>query len=74
MRISEAISGLGYGVAPLDTNSGDAAHKKEEQSLLLAMGVAGFATANIMLLSVSVWGGHNEMGKPLGKVSMQCPE
>lgn len=63
MRISEAISGLGYGVAPLDTNSGDAAHKKEEQSLLLAMGVAGFATANIMLLSVSVWGGHNEMGE-----------
>ncbi len=63
MRISEAISGLGYGVAPLDSNSGDAAHKKEEQSLLLAMGVAGFATANIMLLSVSVWGGHNEMGE-----------
>jgi Cu2+-exporting ATPase len=63
VRISEAISGLGYGVAPLDTNSGDAVHKKEEQSLLLAMGVAGFATANIMLLSVSVWGGHNEMGE-----------
>lgn len=63
MRISAAISDLGYGVAPLDTNSGDAAHKKEEQSLLLAMGVAGFATANIMLLSVSVWGGHNEMGE-----------
>ncbi|PKP79854.1 MAG: copper-translocating P-type ATPase [Alphaproteobacteria bacterium HGW-Alphaproteobacteria-18] len=62
-RISEAISGLGYGVAPLDTATEDDAHKKEEQSLLLAMGVAGFATANIMLLSVSVWGGHGEMGE-----------
>ena len=62
-RISEAVSGLGYGVAPLDTATGDDGHKKEEQSLLLAMGVAGFATANIMLLSVSVWGGHGEMGE-----------
>lgn len=63
LRISEAITSIGYGVAPLDTNAGDAAHKKEEQSLLLAMGVAGFATANIMLLSVSIWGGHDEMGE-----------
>lgn len=62
-RISEAVSGLGYGVAPLDTATEDDGHKKEEQSLLLAMGVAGFATANIMLLSVSVWGGHGEMGE-----------
>lgn len=62
-RISAAISDLGYGVAPLNTGTDDDAHKKEEQSLLLAMGVAGFATANIMLLSVSVWGGHGEMGE-----------
>ena len=62
-RISETISTLGYGVAPLDTGKGDEANRKDEQSLLLAMGVAGFATANIMLLSVSVWGGHGEMGE-----------
>ncbi len=62
-RISEAVSSLGYGVAPLDTGTDEDTHKKEEQSLLLAMGVAGFATANIMLLSVSVWGGHGEMGE-----------
>lgn len=62
-RIAGAVSDLGYGVAPLDTGAGDDAHKKEEQSLLLAMGVAGFATANVMLLSVSVWGGHGEMGE-----------
>ena len=62
-RITETIAGTGYGVAPLDTGTDSSAHKKEEQSLLLAMGVAGFATANIMLLSVSVWGGHGEMGE-----------
>ena len=62
-RIARIVSDLGYGVAPLDTRAGDTEHRKEEQSLLLAMGVAGFATANIMLLSVSVWGGHDEMGE-----------
>lgn len=63
IEISRAVSALGYGIAPLDASAGDAANKKDEQALLLAMGVAGFATANIMLLSVSVWGGHNEMGE-----------
>lgn len=62
-KITEAVSALGYGVAPLDTDVAQSAHRKEEQGLLLAMGVAGFATANIMLLSVSVWGGHGEMGE-----------
>ena len=62
-RITDAVSALGYGIAPLDSAKADDSHKKEEQSLLLAMGVAGFATANIMLLSVSVWGGDGEMGE-----------
>jgi P-type Cu2+ transporter len=62
-RISETVRSLGYGVAPLDTGKGDDANRKDERSLLLAMGVAGFATANIMLLSISVWGGHGEMGE-----------
>ncbi|MEO0816445.1 MAG: copper-translocating P-type ATPase [Pseudomonadota bacterium] len=37
--------------------------KREERRLLTAMGVAGFAAANIMLLSISVWAGHGEMGE-----------
>ena len=61
-RIAETVSNLGYGVSPLgDAEDGDA-YKKEERQLLISMGVAGFAAANIMLLSVSVWGGHGEMG------------
>lgn len=62
-EISGTVRDLGYGVAPLDTAEGDSAHRKEERALLVAMGIAGFATANIMLLSVSVWGGHGEMGE-----------
>ena len=66
-RISDAVSELGYGVAPLDTGAADSEHRRDEQSFLLAMGVAGFAAANIMLLSVSVWGGGAEMGEATRK-------
>lgn len=62
-RIAETISTLGYGVSALETDTSDDAAKKEERDLLLALGVAGFAAANIMLLSVSVWAGAFEMGE-----------
>jgi P-type Cu2+ transporter len=57
------VQRLGYRVQPYDParfalDSGD-----EERSLLRALAVAGFATGNIMLLSVSVWAGDaGEMG------------
>jgi len=60
--IVTAISSLGYGVAPQDQGNGITDEQREERSLLIALGVAGFATANIMLLSVSVWAGNGEMG------------
>lgn len=62
-RVIETITGLGYGAAPLDPDRDGDAEKREERRLLIAMGVAAFATANIMLLSVSVWAGHGEMGE-----------
>ena len=62
-RIAETIRALGYGVAAYDTTTETSATQKEERKLLIAMGVAGFAAANIMLLSVSVWGGAGEMGE-----------
>lgn len=61
-RIGETISSLGYGVSVHSEDAAATSAKQEERSLLVAMGVAGFAAANIMLLSVSVWGGHGEMG------------
>lgn len=53
--ITAAISATGYTVhlfAPLAPES-----DKTRNQLLLAVGVAGFAATNIMLLSVSVWSG-----------------
>ena len=61
--IATKISNLGYSVAPISSDAAADASFSEERSLLIAMGVAGFAAANIMLLSVSVWAGHGEMGE-----------
>lgn len=60
-RVASAIAELGYDVAPYDTSAATKAASSEEKRLLLAMGVAGFSMANIMLLSVSVWAG-SDMG------------
>lgn len=62
-RIAQTISDLGYGVSAQAADTGAADKAREERSLLISMGVAGFAAANIMLLSVSVWAGHGEMGE-----------
>lgn len=53
--IMSTLSNLGYAAHLFDPGAGD----KDEQlsELIRALGVAGFAAANIMLLSVSVWSG-----------------
>jgi Cu2+-exporting ATPase len=53
--VVEALSGAGYGAHLFDEAPSD----KDEvlSELVRALGVAGFAAANIMLLSVSVWSG-----------------
>jgi len=61
--IVAAITSLGYGASPLDPDRDNDETRREERRLLTAMGVAGFAAANIMLLSISVWAGHGEMGE-----------
>ncbi|MHA7898340.1 MAG: heavy metal translocating P-type ATPase [Henriciella sp.] len=62
-RIAERVAGLGYGVSAFSEDAAAQSAKSEERRLLISMGVAAFALANIMLLSVSVWGGHGEMGE-----------
>jgi len=57
----ERVSDLGYGAAPYDPKAQHDAMDAEEKALLRAMAVAGFATANIMLLSIAVWAGEGEM-------------
>ncbi|MEO1251766.1 MAG: heavy metal translocating P-type ATPase [Pseudomonadota bacterium] len=61
--IAEQLHSLGYRAAPFDPAQVEAAHDEDGRRLLRALAVAGFAMANIMLLSVSVWAGGAEMGE-----------
>jgi P-type Cu2+ transporter len=61
--VTGAIEALGYRAAPFDQKLVESDHDNEGRGLLRALGVAGFATANVMLLSVSVWAGGADMGK-----------
>ncbi len=60
--IPERLTALGYRAAPFDPEKVAQESDAEGKRLLRALAVAGFAMANIMLLSVSVWSGGGEMG------------
>ncbi len=63
IEVTRTISGLGYRATPFDPEAAKEEEDTEGRFLLRCMAVAGFAMANIMLLSVSVWAGHDgEMG------------
>lgn len=57
-ELMRAIAALGYPTAPFDAEDADRSNDGEEKRLLSALAVAGFAAANVMLLSVSIWSGH----------------
>ena len=52
-----AVSALGYRLVPFDPDLLRDQAANEDRALLRAMAVAGFAAANVMLLSVAVWAG-----------------
>lgn len=56
--LCRSVERLGYRVAPFDPVRLAAGDDQEERELLRCMAIAGFAAANVMLLSVSVWAGH----------------
>ena len=60
--IAERLDAIGYRAAPFDPEKVEKESDAEGRRLLRSLAVAGFATANVMLLSVSVWAGGGEMG------------
>ncbi len=56
-RVIEAIVKLGYGAAAVDPSLADGAISRPEKKLLLALTVAGIATAGVMLMSEALWFG-----------------
>ena len=58
-EVITALDKIGFKAFPFNTSKVDKAAEKASKTLLYAMGVAGFASANIMLLSVSIWSGDD---------------
>lgn len=60
--IVKRVTDLGYEARPYDPEALLRNEDEEGRFLLRCMAVAGFAAANVMLLSVSVWAGAGDMG------------
>ncbi len=63
--IGEAVRKLGYKVAPYDAGSLSASHERAGRELLRSLAIAGFASANVMMLAWAVWAGQAQ-GMPQG--------
>lgn len=60
----QRLADLGYEVTPYDPVKLAASTSNDDKDLLKAMAVAGFAAANVMLISVAVWAGlAQDMGE-----------
>ncbi len=56
-EVLPTLESIGFRGHPFSVHAPEAEEKREERRLLRYVGVAGFASANVMLLSVSVWAG-----------------
>src|SRR3569833_2252314 len=57
-RFIDRLDELGYKAYPYETESAEASEVAESLFLLRCLGVAAFATMNVMMLSIPVWSGN----------------
>jgi P-type Cu2+ transporter len=57
-RFIDRLSELGYKAYPFEKASAEAKEVEESRFLLRCLGVAAFATMNVMMLSIPVWSGN----------------
>lgn len=60
-KLLQTIESLGYTPRPYDPAMFEQADAKQEDFLLLCLAIAGFASMNVMLISVAMWAGHDSM-------------
>lgn len=56
-RFIDRLAELGYNAYPFETESAEAVEAEQSAFLLRCLGVAAFATMNVMMLSIPVWSG-----------------
>jgi Cu2+-exporting ATPase len=57
-RFIDRLEELGYKAYPYETASAETTEVEESRFLLRCLGVAAFATMNVMMLSIPVWSGN----------------
>ncbi|MDE2378907.1 cation-translocating P-type ATPase [Bradyrhizobium sp.] len=57
-RFIDRLAELGYKAYPFETASAEASEVEQSRFLLRCLGVAAFASMNVMMLSIPVWSGN----------------
>src|SRR5260370_13226096 len=58
VRVREGVAELGERTYPVGTGEAEGAEGEQSCFLLRCLGVAAFATMNVMMLSIPVWSGN----------------
>ena len=69
-RIVNKIEALGYRLVPFETSALAAMQDRTGKMLMRALAVAGFATGNVMLISIGIWAGQGRVIDPIGPATM----